>query len=116
MGQKDTEHHTEGDASRQGYSWNPDFPSLILQVDLEGEGRLDPARQGPKAKGQRRAHIVDLLIVGKLGTNKMVTVWAQQELSASYLGFLLGWDRGEWESLGCKTEMLYHFFWQRCKV
>lgn len=73
-GQKDTEYHTEGDAGWQGDSWNPNFPSLILQVDLEGEGRLDPARQGPKTKGQWCAHIVDLLIIGKLGTNKMVIV------------------------------------------
>lgn len=76
-GQKDTEHYTEGDAGRQHDSWNPNFPSLILHVDLEGEGRLDPACQGPKAKGQRRAHIVDLLIIGKLGTNNMVIVWTQ---------------------------------------
>ena len=32
------------------------------------------------------------------------------------LGLLLWWDTGEWESLGCETEMLYHFFWHRCKV
>lgn len=59
---------------------------------------------------------MDLLIIGKLGTNKMVIVWMQHELPASYLGLLLGWDRGEWESLGLETKMLYHFFWQRCKV
>ena len=46
----------------------------------------------------------------------MLIVWMQQELSASYLGLLLGWHRGKWESLGCEAEMLYHFFWQRCKV
>lgn len=50
--QKDTEHHAEGDAGGQSHSWNPSFPPLILQVDLEGEGRLDPACQCPKAKGQ----------------------------------------------------------------
>lgn len=81
--QKDTEHHTEGDASWESHSWNPSFPPLILQVDLEGKGRLDPARQRPEAEGQRCAHVVDLLIIGKLETNKTVIVWTQQKLSDS---------------------------------
>lgn len=94
-GPKDTEHHAEGDAGRQGDARDPHFPPLVLQVDLEGEGRLDPARQSPKAKGQRCTHVMDLLIVGKLGGNRTVTAWTKQEPSASYPGLLPGWDRGD---------------------
>lgn len=30
----------------------------------------------------------------------------QQGLFASYLGLLLGWDKGERESLGCETDVV----------
>lgn len=71
LGHEDeVEDHTESDRRRQNNSWNSNFPSFILDVDLECQRSLDPAGQRAKSKSQGSSNIMDFFIIRELKITK----------------------------------------------